>query len=452
MSLGVIARATVIPCHYNPSRPRPCNEKTVRFKLVAVFAILVMLWTVSAPHALAFTGRIHTRITENAFPFMPPAILTMIVDGNEDEDQGDEADLAERHAQNCRFFDSAQYINMRYRQVVAALKQPQRDDPNRAPRLFGHILHGVQDFYAHSNWIPTQPEGLGIRDRIFESGLGFWPEPKPYARVFDDIVFVEGDAAPGTAVRLPTDSAGRVSSAIPLITTPSGSVFRGLMTSGAPRKPGDQHCPIVAERCDVSSAENVCLRHGEKRSAGTSRKTFTEAGSLNLDGEGSGDWFQARYFSRLQSAHEWCRLLNLTRTEDPSFQASGRVLGQWVAKDSGGITPHIVGTACQRGAARRTLVEVTATPGTDAPSAVPFLVFRSDFSSSARMMIGRLSKKTLSICGNPGENIVATLVPERSDGAILVISVPNSATSSNVTDHRGSFSAQFSVKVTPNAC
>ncbi len=431
---------------------RRCAPKAVCFRPVTIVAILLMLWSVPAPHAFAFSSRIHTRITENAFPFMPSGVLTTIVDGNDDEDQGAEADLAERHAQNCRFFDSAQYINMRYRQVVAALKQPQRDDPNRAPRLFGHILHGVQDFYAHSNWIPTQPEGLGIRDRIFQSGLGFWPEPKPYARVFDDILFVEGDAGPGMSVRLSTDASGGVSSAIPVITTASGTRFRGLMTSGAPRKPGDQHCPIVAQQCDVSSAENVCLRHGEKRSAGTSRKTFTGAGSLNLDGEGGGDWFQARHFSRLQSQHEWCRLLHLTRTEDPSFQASGRVLGHWVAKDSGETTPHIVGTACQRGAARRTLIEVTATPSTGAPPDVPFLVFRSDFSSSARTMSGRLRKKTLSICGNPGESVIATLVPERDDGAILVINVPNLASSSNVTDHRGSFSAQFSVKVTPNVC
>src|SRR5262245_29823167 len=75
---------------------------------------------------------IHARITRNMLPFMTGGVLDTIVAGNLDEDQGDEANLAERHAQNCRFRDSAAYVNMRYRQVVDALREPRADDPNRA--------------------------------------------------------------------------------------------------------------------------------------------------------------------------------------------------------------------------------------------------------------------------------------------------------------------------------
>lgn len=115
--------------------------------------------------ASAFGGDIHERITRNAFPFITGGVLGTIVAGNLDEDESDEENLAERHAQNCRFRDSAAYINMRYRQVVDALREPRANDPNRAARLFGHILHGLHDFYSHSNWIPKPPQGLGIRNR-----------------------------------------------------------------------------------------------------------------------------------------------------------------------------------------------------------------------------------------------------------------------------------------------
>lgn len=408
----------------------------------------------------AFSNAIHERVTRNAFPFMSDDVLNTIVDGNEDEDQGDAGDLAERHAQNCRFRDSADYINLRYRQVVDALREPQASDPNRAARLFGHLLHGVQDFYSHSNWIPTPPQGLGIRHRILDSGLGFWARREPYSILFDDVVVVEGDPPAGFSIRLPSDANGRVSSAVPIVldhrifglatTTPKR--YRGLMTSAAPRHPGDQQCPPVGGNCNIDSPENVCLRHGDKRSAGTSARTFDGAGRMNLDGEGGGDWFEARHYARLQTRHEWCRLLNLSRDLDPTFVASGRLLGTWVKTDSGAITPHIPDTPCARGAARRHLVEISATPGRTAPRNVPFVVFRSDFTSSARTIVARQSTKTLRICGNTDETIAATLVPLRTKGATLVLTVPGAARSWTFRDHRGEFSVSYSIKVTPNVC
>ncbi len=91
--------------------------------------------------------------------------------------------------------------------------------------------------------------------------------------------------------------------------------------------------------------------------------------------------------------------------------ASGRLLGTWVKTDTGTNTSHIPGTPCARGAARCHLVEISATPGTDAPRDVPFVVFRSDFTSSARTTVARQATKALRICGDTNENIVATLIP-----------------------------------------
>jgi hypothetical protein len=334
-----------------------------------VSAMLTAAIVTNTRPASAFGSGIHERITRNALPFIGSGVLDTIVAGNLDEDEGAAADLAERHAQNCRFRDSAAYVNMRYRQVVDALREPQAGDPNRAARLFGHILHGIQDSYSHSNWIPTPPEGLGIRGRLLDSGLGLWPLPAPYSKLFDDVVVIEGDPPEGVSVRLPADANGRVSSAVPIVqdrrifagSSPpvaiaDGQRFRGLMTSAAPRHPGDQLCPPVGGNCDIDSPDNVCLRHGDGRSSDTSARAFDGAGRMNLDGDGGGDWFDARHHARLQTRHEWCRLLHLSRDLDPTFVASGRLLGTWVKTDAGTNTPHIPGTPCARGAARRHLV------------------------------------------------------------------------------------------------
>lgn len=440
----------------------------------ALFVILGALLA-GEPEASAFSTANHRRITRNAFPFMVGGVLDTIVAGNDDEDQGDEKDFAERHGCNCLFRAGAQYVNMRYQQVVEALRAPQAGDPGRAPRLFGHILHGVQDFYSHSNWIPTAPQGLGIRGHLLDEGLGEWTVRDPYSRVFEDIVVVEGDPPSGVTVRLPVDSAGHVSSAVPIVidrrifAVPSmvarvatttgiapladGRRLRGLMTAGAPR-PGvtQQLCPRITEACDVSSAENVCLRHGESRDSDTSSRNFDGVGRMNLDGDGEGDWFDARHHARLASRHEWCRLLHRTRDLDPTFVASGRVLGNWVATDSGANTPHILGTPCARGAARRHLVAITATPGANAPEKLPFIVFRSDFTSSARATAIRGAAKSLTICGNTDERIIATLVPARGNGATFVATVPATPRTWTVRDHRGGFTVTFTVRVTPNAC
>ncbi len=83
---------------------------------------------------------------------------------------------------------------------------------------------------------------------------------------------------------------------------------------------------------------------------------------------------------------------------------------------------------------------------------MPFVVFRSDFTSSARATVGRLATRTLRICGNTNENIVAALIPPRTKGATFVIPVPATPLSRTVRDHRGGFDVTCSLRVTPNSC
>ena len=465
--------------------------KTALWNLPASLALAGIF---SAAPVSAFETGVHERVTRNALSFLAEDVVDTIVDGNEDEDQGDAAADTRRHAQNCRFRDTADYANRRYRQVIDALRQPQAGDPNRAARLFGHITHGIQDFYSHSNWIPAAPQGMGIRNRILDSGLGRWTMLAPYRNIFDDVVNIEGNPPDGMTAVLPRDAQGRATSGVPIVTDrriftardgavrsigsdvavrsiarePGARTYRGLMMSVSGETDAtNQLCPPIGSDCPIDvppgrTAEQLCLRHGSKRSHGSTDKTFSMGivwdglyrrrieGRMNLDGDGgsSGDWFEARHYAKLQTQHEWCRLLHLSRDDDPTFAASALLLGTWVAKDSAGATPHIPGTACARGAAKRTLVEVSATPAERAN----FVVFRGDFTSSARTTVAARATKALSICGNTNETIVAALNRWNTKGPTVAIPVPAAARSWTVRDHRGAFGGRFNIKVTPNVC
>jgi hypothetical protein len=326
------------------SRSKRSSRRLVPAAIVS--ATLTVAIVTNTKPASSFEGGIHERITRNALTFIWGGVLDTIVAGNLDEDQGDEKDFAERHGSNCRFRDSADYVNMRYRQVVDALREPQTGDPNRAARLFGHILHGIQDFYSHSNWIPKPPEGLGgprsatrFRSGIVAAAQALFATVRRHRRhrrrssrrCHHTLAcqcqwprLVCGAHRAGcqwTAVSRPDD-------------------LQGTSPLGRP-KPGTQLCPPVDGNCKSASPDDVCLRHGDTRSSGTNVRAFDGEGRMNLDGDGGGDWFDARHHARLQTRHEWCRLLHLSRGLDPTFVASGRLLGTWVKTDTGTNTPHI---------------------------------------------------------------------------------------------------------------
>lgn len=433
-------------------------------------AALALAGIVATPPVSAFETGVHERVTRNALPFLSEGVLYHIVEGNEDEDQGDAYHAPERHGQNCLFQGMAGYANQRYGEVIAALTQPSTSDPFRAARLFGHITHGIQDFYSHSNWIPTPPQGLGIRNRILDPGLGKWTLLSPYSNMFDDVVNIEGNPPNGWSAVLPRNARGFATSGVPIVVDrslvgASPRTYRGLMMSVSGKtEASNQLCPPIGSDCSIllqsgRPAEALCLRHGSKRSNGSSAKTFSPGilsfpklaeGRMNLDGGGglSGDWFEARHYAKLQTQHEWCRLLHLSREDDPTFGAAALLLGTWVAKDSAGATPHIASTPCARGAVKRTLVEVTAS----SPGPASFVLFRGDFTSSARTRFGALGTRTLSICGNTNETVVAALNRWNSKGPIAAFQVPAVARSWTVRDHRGAFGGSFSIKVTPNLC
>lgn len=65
----------------------------------------------------------------------------------------------EIHFDDSAFAAGERYIAQQRQQAVAALVE--RDDRPAALAAFGRLLHGRQDFYAHSNWVQLWADSRG---------------------------------------------------------------------------------------------------------------------------------------------------------------------------------------------------------------------------------------------------------------------------------------------------
>lgn len=91
---------------------------------------------------------IHKRITEKALrPILKAEALKTVTRANLLHDI--HVLTSEYHFDNCRFKAGIRYIEAQY---SLAVSQANRDS-RKALKAFGRVIHTVQDFYAHSNWI-----------------------------------------------------------------------------------------------------------------------------------------------------------------------------------------------------------------------------------------------------------------------------------------------------------
>jgi hypothetical protein len=429
--------------------------------------------------AFAYSEGNHDTITRNALPFLVDDVLETILKGNRDEDywRDEEKNDVRRHAQNCTFRDSADYINDRYRHIHESLQKHPSTDPKKAVRMFGHITHGIQDFYSHSNWIPSAPEGLGMR-RMFDDSLGLWPKRRGYTPLFDDVMIIEGAPPAGVTAILPRNDRGLATSAVPRITDRRGGgapvQYRGLMTSVSGNVSDyPQQCPPVGKNCTWHRtrgrpAEELCLRHSDRESGDghktfslsqmdkAARDTFTMMGTasegrMNMDGSGGGDWAESRHWAKRQTMHEWCRLLHRSRDFDPTFAEVGLILGTWVAKDVPLATPHIEGTVCERSPGRH-LIQISATIAADAGAQMQFVAFRANFKDSVRTQVNANSTKTLSICANDDDTIAASVNRRWLLGPTMHFKVSAIRQTTVATQGNGPIHAAFDVKKVENGC
>jgi hypothetical protein len=130
---------------------------------------------------------IHEAITRRAMKGLAEACIDKAVECNRNQDSliAMLGAYPEEHFDDSSFQDGINHVNRQWEQI----RQQSRRGCNREALTeilcaFGRILHAIQDFYSHSNWVETHndlwdgqtiPEGL-VSGTYF---LGKNPEGKP---------------------------------------------------------------------------------------------------------------------------------------------------------------------------------------------------------------------------------------------------------------------------------
>lgn len=238
-------------------------------------------------------------------------------------------------------------------------------DPE-APELFaatdefGKLLHPVQDFYAHSNWIEmlkAAPANSTDPSDLIDRSLGSWPVWDPCnsdtcSSVKDDIVVGQ---IPETGLPEDWSVDADLYSAIPTITDENGETYRALVTGWNP----DGACPDVR---DVEVSDEWCgfvpFGGGQQRCPRTGRLVHgggpfhherpclagaPTAVCLNKDEAGRPFYGDAVTLAGWQTQHEWCRLLHLTRESRFGLAASSMLMTLWAKPE---LPPHPRATPC----------------------------------------------------------------------------------------------------------
>lgn len=102
---------------------------------------------------------------------LPKKCVDIAIECNKNQDNffGNLFD-AEKHFDGCCFKEGIDYINKQWKKIET-LSKNRCDSENLREILcaFGKILHAIQDFYAHSNWVETHDDvwdGKNIPDGL----------------------------------------------------------------------------------------------------------------------------------------------------------------------------------------------------------------------------------------------------------------------------------------------
>ena len=172
--------------------------------LRAALSFLIVGFVLAAvPRATdGFYAPVHTCITTESLPFLRSKILEEVVDGDVGRDNlkciWRKADRW--HFNDCDFLGSSQTIRQTEDKIAAAFATPiNQGNAERMAWHFGTVLHAVQDFYSHSNWVELQQPGGGkcatddsLQPDLVDSKYGKWPLMKPWTQI-GSVVIVQGD-------------------------------------------------------------------------------------------------------------------------------------------------------------------------------------------------------------------------------------------------------------------
>ncbi|HEU4323380.1 MAG TPA: VWA domain-containing protein [Roseiflexaceae bacterium] len=253
-------------------------------RLLALACICALLSGNATPRALGFSniaccdGPIHEIITALALPFLNPITILDIADEHVQIDTVHAFDQ-EYHFDGCHFSDSIGKINSLYDTALTEIPGEADDVAD----TFGQLLHVIQDFYSHSNWIE-----LGLND-IVEKGEGKWSSFAPYQPhpMFGDTIFLERD---NSDFLLHREGAF-------VTATNGGTAFRGVITG------------IFGDGDVCPTDPDIRMPHDD------------EDGQIGLNKDDNDrdplKHMKAVMLAERQTRQEWCRLAGLTEQRYP---------------------------------------------------------------------------------------------------------------------------------------
>jgi hypothetical protein len=239
----------------------------------------------------AFMPKVHSDINNKILSFLKPDILSNINSGDEGADKNAEFGHREYHSIGCDFQGTTENINRLYDQIVSNIY-----DKDAMAETFGLLLHPVQDFYAHSNWIE-----LGGNDLVESSSDNKWPVLKPFQEYKGVIILQRGDEGNKSEhYDIPDGYTLDPNGKVVYISTSDGT-HPGLISSTSSKY--NNTCP----HADISIA------HRE----------------LNKDSETREGYDKARALAEAQTINEWCRLQNLVE-QSHGQDAVQLLINSWV--------------------------------------------------------------------------------------------------------------------------
>ncbi|WP_437769274.1 hypothetical protein WMF27_09310 [Sorangium sp. So ce281] len=223
----------------------------------------------------------HNDLTEEALTFLSEDVADEVGDHNEDTDSGYPEYKSRYHVDNCRIPDAFDSIRERYADVVSLLN-PASLSRYDAKQVFGTILHTVQDFYAHSNWMEAD------QTTLFDQNRFRFPYAEP-GRMLGGMMVLTNALPSSYTIDLPDGSR------VPIVTVAgSTSTKKGLITGTYEDNEDSSICPPEAS-----------IEHGDTLFQGD----YDEF--LSKDDPDSPHHDEAASFARWQTKEEFCRLARL---------------------------------------------------------------------------------------------------------------------------------------------
>lgn len=332
------------------SMPRVIQTTISTFTTAILISLLLIQESAAFCNNRADGSQCHPDFIRESLPFLRPHVLNLIAEEVNEPDDGfiDEIDTA-NHFDACNFDGSIKKINTRYLLPYYSYSPLQPDfagvirrlspfapassiqvpEVFKAAAMWGNALHGIHDFYSHSNWVEMGKSNPATD--LIDGGLGPWTDFQSGFKgspVQDNIIATQELSPPsGWNIEFTGDTR------VPLVHTDDGRTLRLLITgqTGHPF----QHCP-----CGIRTPgppNPLCkdvnmLPHGPT----------TGGGGLHKDNISRIYHEEAANMAKAQTRHEWCRLLHLA-LEEEGVPAASVPMGLMV---SPGASPHPEYTPC----------------------------------------------------------------------------------------------------------